>query len=150
MRDSVARTICSYCNSHGSRVYSSHPCLVKIASRSCTTEGCCCWSKSLKRLLLALLDWNWLQPGPPEEADMRKPRSFFYRRHFPSPNFSHQLRRWSFDQKPVSVDRSRHTEWELAAGLEGRARMMALPWKNWRRQSQLRKDLLPKPLFLRR
>jgi hypothetical protein len=31
----------------------SHPCLVKIANRSCKSEGC--WSKSLKRLLL---DWN--------------------------------------------------------------------------------------------
>ena len=28
-------------------------------------------------------------------------------------------------QKPVSVDRSWHTEWELAAELEGRARVVA-------------------------
>jgi hypothetical protein len=53
MRDSVARTICSYGSSHESRVHSLGPSIVKTASRRCITKGCV--SKSLNRLLLI---WN--------------------------------------------------------------------------------------------
>jgi hypothetical protein len=51
MRQSVARTICSCCSSHESRVHSSvDPSVVKAVNSGCRTEAC--WSKSLKRLLL--------------------------------------------------------------------------------------------------
>jgi hypothetical protein len=63
MRDSAARIICSYGNSHKSRVHSSHPCLVKTArkqeARSCLIRHsvveifCRRWGSGMLRLVLA-------------------------------------------------------------------------------------------------
>jgi hypothetical protein len=53
MRQSVARTTCSYGSSNGPRVHSLGPPITKTASRRGITEGCV--RKSLNRLLLI---WN--------------------------------------------------------------------------------------------